>query len=192
MDEPLSNLDAKLRVEIRSEIRALNKKLGITVVYVTHDQSEALSMSDTVVLMNGGEAAQIGAPKDLYDRPANTFAASFIGTPPMNLLLAADVVLPEWVSEQVAHHPADLFVGVRPETMQIDTGESDFSATCRVASVEYEGSVFLVHLVTQSGAACILAYHGPDAPLPGDEITVGWASEAAHLFSKATGDRIPV
>ena len=190
MDEPLSNLDAKLGVEIRSEIRALNKKLGITVLYVTHDQSEALSMSDTVVLMNGGHAAQIGSPKELYDRPANTFAASFIGTPPMNLLSAADVVAPGWVEGQVAQNPADLLIGVRPETMLIDTGSSDFKAGCRVASVEYEGSVYLVHLVTRSGAACILAHHGADAPAAGDEITVGWSSEAAHLFSKATGNRI--
>ena len=79
MDEPLSNLDAKLRVEIRGEIRALNKKLGITIVYVTHDQSEALSMSDTVVLMNAGRAEQIGTPKQLYDAPATVFAAGFIG-----------------------------------------------------------------------------------------------------------------
>jgi len=191
MDEPLSNLDAKLRVEIRSEIRALNKKLGITVLYVTHDQSEALSMSDTVVLMNDGQAAQIGTPQDLYDRPANTFAASFIGTPPMNLLAAKDVTLPDWVAARVKTEHADLLVGVRPEMMQLHGNDADFSATCEVSSVEYEGNVFLVHLTTGSGAACILAHHGQDAPSPGDEIVVNWTSDAAHLFSSATGQRIP-
>ncbi|NIZ62994.1 ABC transporter ATP-binding protein [Sedimentitalea sp. CY04] len=190
MDEPLSNLDAKLRVEIRSEIRALNKQLGITVLYVTHDQSEALSMSDTVVLMNKGQVAQIGAPKDLYDRPANTFAASFIGTPPMNLLAAKDVVLPDWVASRVTGEQADLLIGVRPEKMHILGDNDDFSATCTIASVEYEGSVFLVHLRTHSGAAFILAHHGPDAPIPGDEIVVGWKNEEAHLFSSGTGLRI--
>ncbi|MDW3225715.1 MAG: ABC transporter ATP-binding protein [Paracoccaceae bacterium] len=190
MDEPLSNLDAKLRVEIRSEIRALNKKLGITVLYVTHDQSEALSMSDTVVLMSEGQAAQIGSPQDLYDRPANTFAASFIGTPPMNLLSAEDVELPEWVASHVKGQVSDVLVGVRPETMRLAPKGADFSAACKVNSVEYEGSVFLVHLKTQSGASCILAHHGSDAPLPGDDITVGWDTTAAHLFSRTSGQRI--
>lgn len=190
MDEPLSNLDAKLRVEIRSEIRALNKSLGITVLYVTHDQSEALSMSDTVVLMSEGQVAQIGSPKDLYDRPANTFAASFIGTPPMNLLAAEDVTLPSWVAAHVNAEQSDLLVGVRPETMKLGEEGADFSSTCTVKSVEYEGNVFLVHLKTQSGAACILAHHGADAPSPGDDITVSWDNASAHLFSKASGERI--
>lgn len=190
MDEPLSNLDAKLRVEIRSEIRALNKKLGITVLYVTHDQSEALSMSDTVVLMNAGKAAQIGTPKDLYDRPENTFAASFIGTPPMNLLAAADVVLPDWIGGTVKGDRSDLLIGVRPEIIRVGGKGAEFSATCRVASVEYEGSVYLVHLRTQSGAACILAHHGAEAPSQGEEIEVYWDSPAAHLFSRTSGDRI--
>ena len=190
MDEPLSNLDAKLRVEIRSEIRSLNKQLGITVLYVTHDQSEALSMSDTVVLMSDGKASQIGTPKDLYEQPANTFAASFIGTPPMNLLAAADVSLPDWVASRVNSDHADLLVGVRPETMRLGGQGADFSATCKVFSVEYEGSVFLVHLIGASGARFILALHGADAPSPGDETTVSWDNDAAHLFSRASGQRI--
>lgn len=190
MDEPLSNLDAKLRVEIRSEIRSLNKQLGITVLYVTHDQSEALSMSDTVVLMSDGQASQIGTPKDLYDQPANTFAASFIGTPPMNLLAAADVVLPDWVASRVKGDRDDLLVGVRPETMRFGGETADFSASCKVFSVEYEGNVFLVHLIGASGARFILAHHGPDAPAPGDDITVSWDNGAAHLFSKASGQRM--
>jgi sn-glycerol 3-phosphate transport system ATP-binding protein len=86
MDEPLSNLDAQLRAEMRSEIRALQRKLGITMVYVTHDQIEAMSMADRVILLNRGEIEQNGMPVDLYETPANTFIARFIGTPPMNLL----------------------------------------------------------------------------------------------------------
>src|SRR6185437_1369270 len=86
MDEPLSNLDAQLRAEMRLEIRALQRKLGITIVYVTHDQVEAMSMADRVVLMREGRIEQNGTPVQLYESPANTFAARFIGTPPMNLL----------------------------------------------------------------------------------------------------------
>ena len=86
MDEPLSNLDAQLRAEMRQEIRALQRKLGITMVYVTHDQVEAMSMADRVVLLNGGRIEQNGTPVELYETPANTFVARFIGTPPMNLL----------------------------------------------------------------------------------------------------------
>jgi ABC-type sugar transport system ATPase subunit len=188
MDEPLSNLDAKLRVEIRSEIRALNKKLGITIVYVTHDQSEALSMSDTVVLMNAGRAEQIGTPKQLYDTPATVFAARFIGTPPMNLLPASDVTMPEDIGGHGT--AADLLVGVRPESLAFPGQGMDLSATCRVSSVEYEGNVFLVHLKSSSGAPFILSHAGDDVPEQGDEITVGWARAATHLFSKSTGQRI--
>tara|TARA_B100000767_G_scaffold248736_1_gene249857 strand:- start:5348 stop:6409 length:1062 start_codon:yes stop_codon:yes gene_type:complete len=190
MDEPLSNLDAKLRAEIRSEIRSLNKQLGITVVYVTHDQSEALSMSDTVVLMNNGGASQIGTPQELYDQPANLFAASFVGTPPMNLLPAEDVVLPDWVAPHVKGDQTDLLVGVRPESMVLGMKNADFGVTCKVASVEYEGSVFLVHLIAQSGTRLILVHHGVNAPSPGNEIHVSWKSNAVHLFSKASGQRI--
>src|SRR5262249_20255952 len=86
MDEPLSNLDAQLRQEMRSEIRSLQRELGITMVYVTHDQVEALSMADRVVLLNKGRIEQNATPAELYDAPANTFVARFIGTPPMNLL----------------------------------------------------------------------------------------------------------
>ena len=126
MDEPLSNLDAKLRAEIRSEIRSLNKRLGITVVYVTHDQSEALSMSDQVVLMNTGRVAQRGTPKELYERPANIFAASFIGTPPTNLVDAADVRLPAGFRPGGGLDIAACLVGVRPEELWVSAGEEPF------------------------------------------------------------------
>ncbi|AGI66487.1 putative glycerol-3-phosphate ABC transporter ATP-binding protein [Octadecabacter antarcticus 307] len=189
MDEPLSNLDAKLRVEIRSEIRALNKKLGITIVYVTHDQSEALSMSDTVVLMNEGRAEQIGTPKQLYDAPATIFAARFIGTPPMNLLPASDVTVHDEMRADA--DMSDLLIGVRPESLTFPEQTMELAANCNVTSVEYEGSVFLVHLMSPSGSPFILSYAGADVPEQGDAITVGWTRAATHLFSKTTGQRIP-
>lgn len=188
MDEPLSNLDAKLRVEIRSEIRALNKKLGITIVYVTHDQSEALSMSDTVVLMNAGQAEQIGTPKELYDAPATVFAAGFIGTPPMNLLPASDVTMAGDIGAGIDR--ADLLIGVRPESLIFPGQDMDLSVNCHVASVEYEGSVFLVHLISPSGSPFILSHAGENVPEQGDEITVGWTRAATHLFLKSTGQRV--
>lgn len=187
MDEPLSNLDAKLRVEIRSEIRSLNKRLGITIVYVTHDQSEALSMSDTVVLMNGGKVAQVGSPKELYEKPANIFSASFIGTPPMNLLNAEDVKIPENFSLAQGEQLSDFIFGVRPENLVYQSTQSDFSVRGRVTDVQYEGSVHIVHLVTPSGSALILSYSGDDGPEKGDEIIVGWSRNAAHLFAKSDG-----
>lgn len=189
MDEPLSNLDAKLRVEIRSEIRALNKKLGITIVYVTHDQSEALSMSDTVVLMNAGRAEQIGTPKQLYDAPATVFAAGFIGTPPMNLLPASDVTISGEIGSDA--DMSDLLIGVRPESLTFPGQNMELSTTCQVTSVEYEGSVFLVHLMSPLGSSFILSHAGANVPGQGDDITVGWARAATHLFSKTTGQRLP-
>ncbi|MCP5151713.1 MAG: ABC transporter ATP-binding protein [Ectothiorhodospiraceae bacterium] len=190
MDEPLSNLDAKLRAEIRSEIRSLNKRLGITVVYVTHDQSEALSMSDQVVLMNSGRVVQRGTPKALYERPANTFAASFIGTPPTNLLDAADVRLPENLRPGRGHDGDGWLVGVRPEALRFATGDETFSLTARIEAIEYEGSISLVRLVAPSGARVVMAHPAAETLVEGEQVTVGWDREATHLFSKAHGGAI--
>ena len=108
MDEPLSNLDARLRDEMRREIRALQRKLGLTMVYVTHDQTEAITMADQVVLMNEGRVEQVATPQDIYTQPATPFAARFIGTPPMNLLPQGALT---GVPEDL---PDDLRVGLRP------------------------------------------------------------------------------
>ena len=180
MDEPLSNLDAKLRTEIRSEIRALNKSLGITVVYVTHDQSEALSMSDTIVLMNAGQVEQVGAPTDLYRAPATVFSAGFIGTPPMNLLSVADVSLITGLALNIDQ--SDILIGVRPESMRFNPGSSDNFVTCNIKSIEYEGSVSLVHLVSVSGTKFILSHQGDYMPSQQSEIVVGWPQKATHFF----------
>ena len=190
MDEPLSNLDAQLRAEMRSEIRALQRKLGITMVYVTHDQVEAMSMADRVILLNQGQIEQNGTPVDLYETPANTFVARFIGTPPMNLLpLVAQrngavirgtdgpVVLPAQF--------ADGQLGVRPEHIRM---QRDGSHTARVESVEYLGGDSLIACklgetsiaVRQSGAVGLAG---------GDVIRLAWAGGAQHCFD-AAGTRI--
>src|SRR5271154_6211340 len=128
MDEPLSNLDAKLRVQMRGEIARLQKRLGTTTVYVTHDQTEAMTLGDRVVVMHGGVAQQIGTPDELYERPANLFVAGFIGSPAMNFFPATlnsiglklpfgEVTLAPEVQEMIAQHPQpdNVIVGVRPE-----------------------------------------------------------------------------
>ena len=146
MDEPLSNLDAKLRVEIRSEIRELNRNLGITVVYVTHDQSEALSMSDKVLLMQNGKMSQLGTPAEIYSKPENIFAANFIGTPPMNLIPASMLG-----SECLGMHATDaddLLIGIRPEAIVLHHHPSATPATTNlkgtVINAEFEGAQTLV------------------------------------------------
>lgn len=131
MDEPLSNLDAKLRVQMRGEIARLQKRLGTTTVYVTHDQTEAMTLGDRVVVMHAGAAQQIGTPQELYERPANLFVAGFIGSPAMNFFPAVltptgltlpfgEVTLDPQVQQVIAQHPrpANIIVGIRPEQIQ--------------------------------------------------------------------------
>jgi multiple sugar transport system ATP-binding protein len=128
MDEPLSNLDAKLRVQMRGEIARLQRRLGATTVYVTHDQTEAMTLGDRVVVMHAGVAQQIGTPDELYERPANLFVAGFIGSPAMNFFPATltptgltlsfgEVMLTPEVAQMIARHPKteNIIVGVRPE-----------------------------------------------------------------------------
>ena len=187
MDEPLSNLDAKLRVEIRSEIRSLNKKLGITIVYVTHDQSEALSMSDRVVLMNAGEVSQIGTPKDLYEHPANTFSATFIGTPPTNILESSEVAFPANLKITGVQDVSACQFGIRPESLTFPGDDCEFRVKARVQSVEYEGKVFLIHLMTTAGTRMVLSHPGGSVPEEGEEIIVGWDRASTHVFLKSDG-----
>jgi sn-glycerol 3-phosphate transport system ATP-binding protein len=141
MDEPLSNLDAQLRQDMRREIRGLQRELGITMIYVTHDQTEAMSMADQVVLLNAGRIEQKGTPEDLYARPATPFAARFIGTPPMNLI-AIDPLFEQHVIRGT-HGPAITgsptnarLLGLRPEHLRLD----DSGIPAEIESVEYFGA----------------------------------------------------
>ena len=119
MDEPLSNLDAKLRHDMRLEIKALQRRLGITLVYVTHDQIEAMSMADKVVLLREGRVEQEGTPAELYDRPATVFAAGFIGTPPMNIVDLAALGRGLRASAAFARFAAHRQIGIRPESISL-------------------------------------------------------------------------
>ena len=173
MDEPLSNLDAQLRHEMRREIRGLQQELGITMVYVTHDQTEAMSMADQVVLMQAGRIVQNASPAELYARPASVFAARFIGTPPMNV-----VSLPALTGE-------GLLLGVRPEHVRL----AQDGHAARVESVEYLGADSII--------ACRLGTELVTARLPGQvslargcEARLAWDPDAVHFFDAASGLRV--
>jgi sn-glycerol 3-phosphate transport system ATP-binding protein len=173
MDEPLSNLDAKLRAEMRGEIRALQQRLGLTMVYVTHDQVEAMTMADHIVVMDKGRIQQVATPRDLYARPANTFVARFIGTPPMNLIPAA----------ALADHMAlahGTILGIRPEDMMISTA----GVPARLVGVEYLGADQLAAFDIGQGTAParVLVRLPARHTLSGDVHALSWADNAAHLF----------
>ncbi|EPX86412.1 carbohydrate ABC transporter ATP-binding protein, CUT1 family [Rubellimicrobium thermophilum DSM 16684] len=189
-DEPLSNLDAKLRVQMRTEIRALHQRLRTTTVYVTHDQIEAMTMADRIVVLREGHIAQAGAPLDLYDRPANIFVAGFIGSPAMNLIegigqggavQAGGLRLPA----PGAPEGRSVIFGIRPEHLEI--GEGWFEATVRV--VEPTGSE--THLVADAGGQEIVVVSRDRLALrPGDRVPLRADPARAHLFDAATGQRL--
>lgn len=174
MDEPLSNLDAKLRHSVRRDIKALQRKLGLTVIYVTHDQTEAMSLSDTVVLMREGRVEQADSPEKLYARPASTFAAEFIGDPPMAMI------------EGAALGQAGKIVGVRPEHITSDAPEGA-DLTVRVRDVEFLGAQ--THVVVDHSAARGLIVSTPGLAdwRPGDEIGLHIPKEHRVLFDAGTG-----
>jgi sn-glycerol 3-phosphate transport system ATP-binding protein len=190
MDEPLSNLDAQLRGEMRREIRALQQRLGITMVYVTHDQTEAMTMADRVVLLRDGRIEQVGSPDELYNSPRTAFTASFIGAPPMNLVPLENAGTRWRFAGTDANAPYTgteaATLGVRPEDMDV-ANEGGMPAV--VDSVEYLGADSLV--AAKVGAAPILVRVPRHAPFAaGERIRVTWKPQHQHLFSTRTGERI--
>ncbi len=192
-DEPLSNLDAKLRVQMRTEIRELHQRLKTTTVYVTHDQIEAMTMADKIVVMQGGRIEQIGAPLDLYDRPANIFVASFIGSPSMNMIdgvvqngavQAGGATLPLPPGMKVADGRAVIY-GVRPENLTVDPG--GISGT--IAVVEPTGSE--THVVIRiAGRELVAVFRDRVTHRPGDAISLApLDATQVHIFDKASGAR---
>jgi sn-glycerol 3-phosphate transport system ATP-binding protein len=189
MDEPLSNLDAKLRHEMRREIRTLQQRLGITMIYVTHDQVEAMTMADKIVLLNAGRVEQFAPPEELYARPATVFAAGFIGTPPMNLLPLDNADVLRWARANLAGSLpqgvlAGLIVGVRPEKISL----ADAGLAADVLSLEYLGADSLIAcrigacelIVRQSGRVKLAA---------GDRIHLTWPQAESHFFEARSGRR---
>nr|WP_319565109.1 ABC transporter ATP-binding protein [uncultured Rhodoferax sp.] len=181
MDEPLSNLDAQLRQDMRRELRDIQRQLGLTVVYVTHDQSEAMSMADQVVLLNRGRIEQVGTPRDLYTQPASTFAARFVGTPPMNLLTLEQGRI---AGSEIAIPLDAAILGVRPEAIHLHPG----GLPAVVQSLEYLGADLLLHchIGNQSLRVRLNGQHHAAA---GDQVRLHWSPAEAHGFDSA-GQRI--
>jgi multiple sugar transport system ATP-binding protein len=194
-DEPLSNLDAKLRVQMRSEIKALHHRLGATMIYVTHDQMEAMTMADRIVVMRAGKIEQVGTPLEIYDTPANSFVGSFIGSPAMNLIDGVVVASGTGASLKdgdgmlwaLPQHAASLIgrsiqLGIRPEHINLQAG----GTAAIVRSVEPTGAE--THVQMQVGGKTIVAVLR-DRPGIAIDDTIGivFASDRAQLFDLQTG-----
>ena len=191
MDEPLSNLDAQLRHGMRVEIRGLQQRLGMTVVYVTHDQVEAMSMADRVVLVREGRIEQEGTPEELYAKPATMFAARFIGTPGMNLVALADgpggAVVRGSQDALLARGGNGLTLGVRPEHVGlVEAG----GVRGTVTSSEYHGADTILTVKVGEETFLVRA-PGQLAHPPGSAVRLGWKPGMAHLFDTASGRRVP-
>ncbi len=194
-DEPLSNLDAKLRVQMRSEIKQNHQRLKTTTVYVTHDQIEAMTMADRIVVMNEGRIEQIGSPLDLYDTPANRFVAGFIGSPAMNMLegrfegdafVAADGTrIPLGARVPSGSEGRGVILGIRPEHFQL----AEDGVACEVMTVEPTGSETQV-MMRFAGQESIGAFRERIEAKPGGSINVLPQMESVHLFDAESGARI--
>lgn len=193
MDEPLSNLDAQLRVQTRTELAALQRRLGTTTIYVTHDQVEAMTMGDRVAVLKDGELQQVAPPRELYDRPANTFVASFIGSPSMSLM--------------PSEHPSlgRVIMGVRPEHVRVvdpntagepaasaGTGSEGVSLDVVVDIVEELGSESYVYAHPSGGGdlTIVAKLHSGPSPAPGTELQFKFDHAHAHFFNPETGVRV--
>jgi len=189
-DEPLSNLDAALRGNTRVEIHKLHKSLGATTIYVTHDQVEAMTLADRVVVLNNGNIEQVGTPLELYDRPANRFVAQFIGMPSINLVAAG--ALPTFSELTGGRLPADGTLGIRPESLRVLSGVAGRSGQGTAQGVSVAGRVELVEslgaetliYVEVAGAATLVARQAERSALkPGDAVSVTVEEGAAlHVF----------
>ncbi len=181
MDEPLSNLDAQLRQDMRRELRDIQRQLGLTVVYVTHDQSEAMSMADQVVLLNHGRIEQAGPPRALYTCPASVFAARFIGTPPMNLLALKDGCV---AGNALSTRPDAAWLGVRPEAIRLQAS----GHPAMVQSVEYLGADLVLHCQL-GGQTLLVRLDGQQRVAAGEMVCLRWHDDDSHAFD-ADGRRI--
>jgi multiple sugar transport system ATP-binding protein len=193
-DEPLSNLDAKLRVQMRSEIKQNHMRLGTTTVYVTHDQIEAMTMADRIVVMHDGIIEQIGSPLELYDRPANLFVAGFIGSPAMNMIAGKmegnTFVADEGTRVDLASAPAGsagrpVTMGVRPEHFSLDPN----GLPAEILTVEPTGSETQV-VARFAGQEIMGAFRERITAQPGETLRIRPQPGAVHLFDTQSGQRI--
>lgn len=190
MDEPLSNLDAQLRQEMRREIRALQQQLNMTMIYVTHDQTEAMSMADQVILLRDGKIEQNAPPAELYAQPASVFAARFIGTPPMNIMplenTPSGLVIEGSAGPAVLQHNSneDWQLGIRPEHIYL----TDNGIAAVVENIEYFGADTIIGAKI-GNASLLVRVPGQLTLKVNDPIQLGWEQHHQYFFDKATGLR---
>ncbi len=184
-DEPLSNLDAKLRVQMRVEIRRLQRSLATTSIYVTHDQMEAMTLADRLVVLNAGRIEQVGTPIELYEKPATTFVATFIGSPSMNLMKLGNgsgwnVLAGAGLPQQA------VTIGIRPEDLVIASGEmtGQLAAEVQVVAVELVGAESYVHAATADGSPIVFRVAGRSGIQIGEKMTLTADPSRFHLFDK--------
>ena len=177
-DEPLSNLDAKLRAQTRLEIQKLHRELGITSLFVTHDQVEAMTLAQRMIVMNGGHMEQFGTPEEVYNRPASTFVASFIGSPPMNLL------------QHAPGTPAGQILGIRPEHLDITPVPENGGWTLTVDTVELLGAERLVHARLGQETLTLRLDESLPAPQPGSTFQATPRADRLHWFDAASQKRL--
>jgi multiple sugar transport system ATP-binding protein len=198
MDEPLSNLDAKLRVQTRTQIAELQRRLSVTTVYVTHDQVEAMTMADRVAVLRDGILQQVATPRELFSRPVNTFVAGFIGSPAMNLVTAPvgsdGPTIDGWnvglsPAQRSALTGSTVTIGIRPESLEV-TGDDGAEVT--VSFVEDLGSDSFLHCVAADGTTPLtLRRPGLSGARAGDRLRVRPVADAIHRFDGETGRRLP-
>ncbi|KAB0680196.1 ABC transporter ATP-binding protein [Aureimonas leprariae] len=197
-DEPLSNLDAKLRVQMRAEIRRLHRRLGATSIFVTHDQVEAMTLADRLVVMNGGRVEQVGTPADVYRRPASRFVAGFVGSPAMNLFEGNATPGGTFaVSTQELVHLAEavapgtpLVLGIRPEDVRLLAQPEPGALPATVDFVEELGASRVVYANLDSGPQVAALAEGIGGFEPGERAWLRLEPSRTHLFDPATGARI--
>jgi multiple sugar transport system ATP-binding protein len=203
MDEPLSNLDAKLRVKMRVDIAALQRRLGTTMLYVTHDQVEAMTMGHRVAVLRDGQLQQVGSPRELYSRPANVFVAGFIGSPAMNLFsarLQADgaaelggvrVELPREVASAVASRGlGEVTLGLRPESLELGGSEGIAAEVEVVEELGADAYAFCVARVGAEEMRLIARSDWRSPPAPGERVALSLRGGEAHVFDPYTGERL--
>jgi iron(III) transport system ATP-binding protein len=187
LDEPLSNLDAALRLEMRAELKRLHQEFGTTIVFVTHDQWEAMTLATTIAVMSQGRLQQVGSPNDIYDRPANRFVAQFVGNPPINMIdLAAGTPLAAAARGFLAGRaPAAGAVGIRPEAILLgEQAPADgFAGPAEVAGVLPTGGSWIVELAAEGGKL-FLTTHQPPEVRPGERVRFAVRPQGLHVFDR--------
>lgn len=207
LDEPLSNLDAKLRVQMRREILKLHQRLGATFIYVTHDQTEAMTMATRIVIMKDGKIQQVGTPKEVYENPRNKFVASFIGSPAMNFIQGTlqkqqnehylntvrdQIKLPPVLSEQLKEQGylnKEVILGIRPENISIVNSGEEKNTSAKVGLIELTGAEKYVHLQLNN-ETIIARFHSEMTIESGVQIDISFKTESIYFFDAKTENKI--